>query len=139
MMTDKNSFKKHMAILTVLVMVISAGCTRNFDEMNTNEHEADEDMMATDNLKTGAFFTQMQRNVVLFNDGTNLTSDYQVAQGLTSDAYSGYIAPTGTWFGGVHNGSYYFITGWIEKTFTSGFSSIMPAWQFIKKTADAQN
>jgi hypothetical protein len=139
MMTDKNFFKKYTTILTVLVMVISAGCTRNFDELNTNEHEADEDMMATDNLKTGAFFTQMQRNVVLFNDGTNLTSDYQVAQGLTSDVYSGYIAPTGTWFGGVHNGSYYFITGWIEKTFTSGFSSVMPAWQFIKKTADAQN
>ena len=80
----------------------------------------------------------MQRNVVLFKDGSNLTSDYQVAQGLTSDAYSGYIAPTGTWFGGVHNGAYYFITGWIEKTFTSGFASVMPAWQSIKRIADEQ-
>jgi len=106
--------------------------------MNTNSHEATESMMATDNLKTGAFFTQMQRNVVLFKDGTNLSSDYQVAQGLTSDVYSGYIAPTGTWYGGVHNGSYYFISGWIERTFTSGFASEMPAWQSITKIADAQ-
>jgi hypothetical protein len=74
----------------------------------------------------------------LFKDGTNLSSDYQVAQGLTSDIYSGYIAPTGAWYGGVHNGSYYFISGWIEKTFTSGFASVMPAWQSITKITDEQ-
>lgn len=139
MLTDKKYFGKSQAILIVLIMALGSACTRNFDEMSTNQHEADEDMMATDNLKTGAFFTQMQRNVVLFNDGTNLTSDYQVAQGLTSDVYSGYVAPTGTWFGGVHNGSYYFITGWIQRTFSSGFASVMPAWKEIQKTADAQN
>jgi len=138
MITDKTNFWKSLAGLGVLTMIISTACTRNFDDLNTNKHEATEDMMATDNLKTGAFFSQMQRNVVLFRDGTNLSSDYQVAQGLTSDVYSGYIAPTGTWFGGVHNGNYYFISGWIEKTFTSGFASVMPAWQAIKKTADEQ-
>ena len=138
MIIDKINNWKRFALPGVLALVLSTACTKNFDEMNTNQHEADEDMMSSDNLKTGAFFAQMQRNVVLFKDGTNLTSDYQVAQGLTSDAYSGYIAPTGTWYGGVHNGAYYFITGWIERTFTSGFASVMPAWQSIKKTADEQ-
>jgi len=117
---------------------MNTGCTKGFDTMNTNPYEATEDMMATDNLKTGAFFAQMERNVVLFKDGTNLSSDYEVAQGLTSDIYSGYTAPTGTWYGGVHNGSYYFITGWIERTFTSGFASVMPAWQSIVKTSEEQ-
>lgn len=138
MITDKTIFWKSFMGLGMLIMVFNTSCTRKFDDLNTNKHEATEDMMATDNLKTGAFFSQMQRNVVLFKDGTNLSSDYQVAQGLTSDVYSGYIAPTGTWYGGVHNGSYYFISGWIEKTFTSGFASVMPAWQSIKKTADEQ-
>jgi len=138
MITDKTKFWKSLTLLGVLTILISTACTRKFDDKNTNQHEADEDMMATDNLKTGAFFAQMQRNTVLFKDGSNLTSDYQVAQGLTSDPFSGYIAPTGTWYGGVHNGSYYFISGWIEKTFTAGFSSVMPAWQSIKKSADAQ-
>lgn len=123
----------------MLLLVAGTACTRNFTDLNTNQHEATEDMMATDNLKTGAFFTQMQRNVVLFKDGLNFSSDYQVAQGLTSDLYSGYIAPTGTWYGGVHNGSYYLIPGWIERTFTSGFASIMPAWQNITQAAAAQN
>lgn len=138
MITDQLNYWKRTALLSVVTVLIATACTKNFDELNTNQHEATEDKMASDNLKTGAFFSQMQRNVVLFKDGSNLTSDYQVAQGLTSDAYSGYIAPTGTWFGGVHNGTYSFVTGWIERTFTSGFSSIMPAWQSIKTTAEQQ-
>jgi hypothetical protein len=138
MITHIIRYWKQVTGMVVLTGVLCSGCTRKFDDLNTNKHEATEEMMATDNLKTGAFFSQMQRNVVLFKDGTNLSSDYQVAQGLTSDLYSGYIAPTGTWYGGVHNGAYYFISGWIEKSFTSGFASIMPAWQSIKKTSDQQ-
>lgn len=138
MIRDKMFFLKSITLVGIGTMVLCTACTKGFDNMNTNQHEATEDMMATDNLKTGAFFSQMQRNVVLFKDGTNLSSDYQVAQGLTSDVYSGYIAPTGTWYGGVHNGSYYFISVWIEKTFTSGFASVMPAWQSIKRAADEQ-
>lgn len=139
MITGKINFWKCFTPVGMLLLVAGTACTRNFDKLNTNQHEATEDMMATDNLKTGAFFTQMQRNVVLFKDGVNFSSDYQVAQGLTSDLYSGYIAPTGTWYGGVHNGSYYLIPGWIERTFTSGFASIMPAWQNITQAATAQN
>src|SRR5690606_25112087 len=129
---------KLLTVAGASAMLLASSCTKNFDKLNTNEHEATEDQMAADNLKTGAFFSQMLRNVVIFRDGTNLSSDYQVAQGLTSDLYSGYIAPTGTWYGGMHNGSYYFIQGWIERSFTSGFASIMPAWQNIKRAADAQ-
>lgn len=138
MIRDKINCWKNITLVSIGIMVLGTACTKGFEKMNTNQHEATEEMMGTDNLKTGAFFSQMQRNVMLFKDGNNLSSDYQVAQGLTSDAYSGYIAPTGTWYGGVHNGSYYFISVWIEKTFTSGFASVMPAWQSIKKAADAQ-
>lgn len=129
---------KKLTLVPVTLLVFLMSCTDDFVDYNTNKHEATEEMMSHDNLKTGAFFTQMQRNVVLFKDGTNLSSDYQVAQGLTSDIYSGYYAPTGTWYNGVHNGSYYFITNWIEKTFTSGFSSVMPAWQSITEVANEQ-
>lgn len=134
----KNISWKRFTVAGVSALLLATSCTRNFEDLNTNEHEATEEQMETDNLKTGAFFSQMLRNVVIFRDGTNLSSDYQVAQGLTSDLYSGYIAPTGTWFGGLHNGSYYFIQNWIERTFTSGFASIMPAWQSVQREADAQ-
>lgn len=139
MIIDKINFWKNSTLLGISVMMLGTACTRNFEKWNTNPHEATDEMLATDNLRTGGFFSEMQRNVVLFKDGSNLTSDYQVAQGLTSDAYSGYIAPTGTWYGGVHNGSYYFISGWIERTFISGFTSVMPGWQSIQKISDEQN
>ena len=125
-------------LMCAAFLTLNSSCTDDFMEVNTNQHEATEGMMAQDNLKTGAFFSQLQRNVVLFRDGNNLSSDYQVAQGLTSDLYSGYIAPTGTWFAGVHTGSYSFITNWIERTFTSGFTGVMPAWQAIVEVATEQ-
>ena len=138
MVTDKIFSRRRLLFLCALLVILNA-CTDSFESYNTNEHEATEEMLSHDNLKTGAFFTQLQRNVVLFDDGTNLSSDYQVSQGLTSDIYSGYYAPTGTWYSGAHNGSYYFITNWIEKTFTSGFSGIMPAWESIVEVAREQD
>ncbi len=136
------SVKRRLFLSFISLVVLNSACTKSFEEFNTNQHEVTEEMMTHDDLKTGSFFTQMQKNVVLFKDGagenSNQTGDYQIAQGLTSDLYSGYIAPTGTWSGGVHNGSYYFITNWIEKTFTSGFSGVMPAWQEIVKIAQEQ-
>jgi len=108
-------------------------------EFNENKHQASEEMMSWDNLKTGAFFAQLQRNVVMFKDGINASSDYQVAQGLTSDLYSGYVAPTGTWLGGVHNGSYAFQTGWIAQMFEKPFIYAMPAWEAVTKIATEQN
>ncbi|SFC39744.1 Susd and RagB outer membrane lipoprotein [Parapedobacter composti] len=127
-----------LALVGYASMALLNACTDKFETYNTNPHEATEEMMSHDNLKTGAFFSQLQRNVVLFKDGSNMDADYQVSQGLTSDIYSGYVAPTGTWYGGVHNGSYAFITNWIETTFRSGFSSIMPAWQAIAEIAEEQ-
>jgi hypothetical protein len=139
MITGKIKFWKCFTPVGILLLVAATACTRNFTDLNTDQNQATEDMMATDNLKTASFFAQMERNVVLFRDGINLSSDYQVAQGLTSDLYSGYIAPTGTWYGGIHNGSYYLIPGWTERTFTSGFLSIMPAWYRINSIATEQN
>lgn len=131
-------FSWRLPLLCASIVAIGTACTESFDGCNTNSHEATEEMMSRDNLKTGAFFTQLQRNVVLFKDGTNDDGSYQVSQGLTSDLYSGYIAPTGSWYGGKHTGSYSFISSWIETTFTSGFSKVMPAWQSIFEIANSQ-
>ena len=136
MITHKKNTQYMLSLLCASFLFINTACTDSFEKYNTNQHEATEEMMTHDDLKTGAFFTQLQRNVVLFKDGTNDDGSYQVSQGLSSDLYSGYIAPTGTWYSGKHNGSYYFITNWIDKTFTSGFSSVMPAWQSIVKKSD---
>lgn len=128
-------------LITIAGFLLLGSCTGFFEEYNINQHQATEEMMLTDNLKSGSFFSQMQRNVVLFDEqgGGNLSSSYQVAQGLTADIYAGYYAPTGTWYGGLHNGCYNFIDGWITQTFRSGFEKVMPAWQAIVKVAEDAN
>src|SRR5574344_1152936 len=134
-------FRFKYILVGTLVLGMNSACTSSFDEINTNHHEATDEMLETDNLKIGSFFTQMQDRVVLFDDGTGncLSSDYQVAQGLSSDLFSNYVAPTGTWKNGKHNGSYYFVNGWYNQLFTRGFSEVMPGWQKIKTVTTELN
>ncbi|MBD8389319.1 RagB/SusD family nutrient uptake outer membrane protein [Dysgonomonas sp. BGC7] len=135
-----NRLYKYAKLITTSVIVgtFTMGCTDSYMDYNENKHQASEYQMSLDNLKTGAFFSQMQRNVVIFKDGVNASSDYQVAQGLSSDLYAGYVAPTGTWLGGVHNGSYAFQTGWIAQMFEKPFVYVMPAWQSVSKISKDQ-
>ena len=115
-----------------------AGCTETFSDINTNHRQVQEKDLEKDNLSTGAFFTQMQNYVVIYKDGTgNESSDYQVAQGLSHDLYSGYIGPTGTWASGSHNGTYKMT--WYEQMFTKPFSGLMPAWAKLKEVSKTLN
>jgi hypothetical protein len=77
------------SLIGALALCLNTACTSTFDDINTNHHEATDEMLETDNLKVGAFFAQMEERVVLFDDGTGkcLSSDYQVAQGLSKDLF----------------------------------------------------
>ncbi len=129
--------KTRIMIFMVAVLMLTA-CTESFDDINTNHHQLTDEELANDYQNVGAFFSQMVNRVVLFDDrsGNCLSSDYQVAQGLSADAFSGYLALTGTWRNGVHNGSYSFVSGWYDQMFTRAFSEVMPAWQRVTTVAD---
>lgn len=128
---------KTRMLIYICAIVMMAACTKSFDDINTNQHQITDDEMQADYQNVGAFFSQMVNRVVLFDDGSGncLSSDYQVAQGLSADAFSGYLAPTGTWRNGVHNGSYSFVSGWYDQMFTRAFSEVMPAWQRVNRVA----
>ena len=75
-------------LIGAFTMSLATACTNSFEDINTNPNEAHDKDMEKDNLSTGAFFTQMQNNVVLYKDGAgNESSDYQVCQGLSHDLY----------------------------------------------------
>lgn len=124
--------------LMLLSIILTTSCTDAFEGYNTNQHEVDSVTMTYDDLLIGSFFTQMQKNVVMYDEKAgntgNLTSDYQVAQGLSSDIFAGYFAPTlGT--GNMNNGAYYFLTNWIEQSFTKPMERVMGPWRNINKEA----
>ena len=124
-------------LIYMCAVMLFAGCTKSFDDINTNQHQLTDEELQADYQNVGAFFSQMVNRVVLFDDGSGncLSSDYQVAQGLSADAFSGYLALTGTWRNGVHNGSYSFVSGWYDQLFTRAFSEVMPAWQRVTTVA----
>jgi len=124
-------------LATVATMMLFTACTDGFEDMNTNQHELTEEELSQDYQNVGAFFAQMISRVVLFDDGSGncLSSDYQVAQGLSADPFSGYIGLTGTWRNGIHNGSYSFVSGWYDQMFTRAFSEVMPAWSRVRTVA----
>ena len=125
-------------LIGAFAMGLATSCTSSFDDLNVNPGQAHESDLEKDNLSTGAFFTQMQNNVVLYKDGAgNESSDYQVCQGLSHDLYSGYIGPTGTWAQGSHNGTYKMT--WYEQMYTKPFSRVMPAWQSLTEAAQKSN
>ncbi|MCD8313398.1 MAG: SusD/RagB family nutrient-binding outer membrane lipoprotein [Bacteroidales bacterium] len=129
--------KKNILYLSTIVCVLTmASCTADFEYYNTNKHEATEEQMEQDNLRTGAFFRQLQRAVVIFSDGTYADSDYQIAINLLADSYSGYIAPTLSSNNGIHTGSYYMTENWCKAMYNQGFTYSMPAWQQLTSVAE---
>ncbi len=124
-----------LSILGISFMLLNTTSCIDYED-NVNPNEVTEDMMKVDNLKTGAFFAQMLRRVVLINDGGILDSDYQIAQNLSHDLYSGYMAAT---LGSTnHNGQYNFQEQWVNATFDYAYTGIMSPWQNIHKIATEQ-
>ena len=122
-----------------------AACTGDFESINTNPYEATESDLEADNLTVGSFFSQMELRMVPFtaggqqDDSYGSTGSYQHFQGLCSDWYSGYVAPTGTWANGNHNGNYYFTGEWGNSMYKQNFTQIMPNWATVVKNAKKYN
>lgn len=127
-------WSKRLVLGLVLILLTNTSCIDYADNVNPNE--VTDKMMEVDNLKTGSFFAQMLRRVVLVNDGKILDSDYQIAQNLSHDLYSGYLAAT---LGSVnHNGQYVFQEQWVNATFDYAYTGVMAPWQSIHKIAMEQ-
>ena len=55
--------------LGALTLTAATACTDNFEDINTNPHEATEEMLEKDGLKTGSFFSQMIVRMIPFTAG----------------------------------------------------------------------
>ena len=73
-MTTNKLCRYTILIICIIIGSLIFGCTDRYMDYNENKHQASEEMMSWDNLKTGSFFAQLQRNVVMFKDGINSSS-----------------------------------------------------------------
>ncbi|MBE7172436.1 MAG: SusD/RagB family nutrient-binding outer membrane lipoprotein [Williamsia sp.] len=122
-----------------LLLLLLAGCTKNFREYNTNPINATDEMLQYDNLSTGVFFSQMEQNIFPTAQPPAFGDEmYQIVQNLAGDVYSGYMGASNNWFGGVNNTTYSLTPSWYNAAFNRAFLGVMPAWLAIKKKTDGQ-
>lgn len=127
-----------MALLAMLVLV--TGCTKNFNDYNTNQYQATSGMLDEDNLSTGTYFVQMEKNVFPIAQQPSFGDEiYQEMQNLAGDVYSGYMGASNNWFSGANNTTYSLIPDWYNQGFNRGFVGVMPSWNAIKKNAATAN
>ena len=113
--------------------LIATGCTGNFDDWNTNPHEATPEQMGMDNLYTGTYFVQMQKNnfvIEQLSGGGGVGAEtYQIIQNLAGDSFAGYTGATEIWYGNSNFLTYNMFVDWRNTAFRTAFVSVMPAWQ----------
>lgn len=98
------------SLLLLLMTWIAAGCTGRFEEYNT-----DRTGISDEDLELTSAFKPLQRNIF---------DDYQTAQNLSADAYSGYMmSPTP--FRADYNLNYSFVDSWNQTGFNAMYTSIL--------------
>lgn len=118
----------------VLLAASFVGCTKNFEDYNTNKNEGTKEQVQE--VLVGSLYQQMQRSVILYRDGSGtLDSDYQVTYNLCADTWAGYTAPT---LGdGVNNGSFYINDNWSRSMFVNKNTKTMSAYNMMVEELDA--
>lgn len=128
-------YSKIFPVACIVLSLLASSCIDDTDNVNPNQ--VTEDEMKTDNLKTGAFFQQMQTRVVLVALGGKLSSDYQISRNLSHDLFSGYAGST---LGNVQtHQKYIWVDGWVNSTFNEAFTGIMSPWKSVNEIALAQD
>ncbi|MRG48317.1 SusD/RagB family nutrient-binding outer membrane lipoprotein [Chitinophaga sp. SYP-B3965] len=123
----------------LVLLLLGAGCTKNFKDYNTNPHQATDEQMQQDNLSTGSFFVQMQKNVFPIAQQPDFGDEvYQTSQNLVGDIYSGYMGATNNWYSGSNNTTYDLIPQWYGQAFSRAFLGIMPGWKAIRKVTETE-
>lgn len=132
-------YRRQVFLFSAILLSLNIACTKNFEDFNTNKNQATEEMLQKDNLSTGAYLVQMQKNVFPIAQQPEFGDEvYQVTQNLVGDVYSGYMGVTNNWFSGANNTTYALIPQWYGQAFARSFVGIMPAWNAISKLAKTE-
>lgn len=129
--------KSSIKYLTGICFVFTlCTCTNRYADFNTDPTQPTEDMLQRDYYQLGAFFIQMQKNVIpAGSSGTDEVNQYQLTDNLQGDIYSGYMGVSNNWNGGQNNSTYGLMPGWYSEMFTRAYLGTMAGWAQIKDRA----
>lgn len=109
MRTLNSKYIRNLAIAGISAVVALAGCTKDFERINTNPYGVSEDDLKTDYRLIGEPFKQIQNSIYGNSPGWVM----QIQQNLEGDIWSGYMGVPGPFGnGGNNNSTYNLIDGW---------------------------
>ena len=113
-------------------------CTGNYENWNINPNEATPGQMEQDNLKTGAYFAQMEKGVFIV--GKDMGGEYQITEMLCGDIFASYVANINTFsYATYHNDHYALYRDWYNMPFNDAFTQIMQPWLAIDSEVDSSS
>lgn len=124
------------AILMLITLIISS-CTANFEDYNTDPNRATDEDLEKDMLALGGMFAPFMVDIIPTSDVD--ANEFQRAQNLAGDIFSGYMAAIGDWNGGSNNSTYNLYYGeWNDVAFDVAYR-IMGYWALINTNSVEYN
>lgn len=98
----------------------TAGCTKNFEDLNTNPAGITDEQGNADYALIASFLSQAQRNII-----PEATGIYQLANNLASDAYAGYLGIPTNFESNSNNLTYRLVPGWYKAVWDDRYIQTM--------------
>lgn len=116
--------------------LLLSACTDHFESWNINPNEVTPEQMDHDNLKNGAYFTQMEKSI--FVVGKDLGGKYQDTEMNEGDIFASYFAPVMAWAytAGDDHDNYKLYNGWYNAPFDYAYTNVMQPWKAIVDNTD---
>ena len=116
--------KKYIFFVPALsAAVLLSGCTGAFEDMNTDPNGVTDEELAQDNNYIGAHFPSMEKSIY-YNPG-GFGWDFQTAQNLTFDIWSGYMATPSYFLEGKDTQTNVTPHAWTDTYWSNMYNAIM--------------
>jgi hypothetical protein len=120
-MSNGNYSATFLRITAGLLLLLAAGCTKNFEKYNTNPYGLTEEDLQADYKIVGDGFKQIQLNIYAASPAWLM----QLQQNLAADVYSGYMMAPTPFRGNSNNMNYDLVDGWNNYPWITAYDNIM--------------
>ncbi len=128
------SFKRRfteIGCIAIAGSVLLGGCTKRFDEYNTNPFGITNADLSADYKLLGQPLEQVQQSIYVAQPAW----DTQLQQNLIGDNYSGYFGSPTPFLGNQNNMTYALVDGWNGQPWADAYNDIMAPTQSVIKNA----
>ncbi len=128
----------YIYLIVAGVVLSLSGCDLDeFKDFNTDPFAVKPEHEQGDWLYLGGYITQMEKSI--YSNANNSDWDFQIAQNLSGDIFSGYMAPPTPFNNDRNNANYNLMGGWNLWSFKMYNERVMAPWLALKKLTQDKN